>query len=1052
MVDLAFAPQHNMVAYLEKTEGNVEFHQIVDFLTSSSIHYALTRPNFPDLSVDVEAVHKEEGDNLVRAATTASLDAQQDNSVMAQIRPEGAPIQSSDPPLSAGNIVGSRKDRMEHAIELTDPVPQTPNDSPILGGHTPGSDEGSMTLKELMNLCTTLSQKVLDLEKLKTAQAKGIASLQKRVTKLEQRQSSRILGFHPFRSCTSKRHSLGRRNVSKQGRKNLKSQQKFQDINDMVDEEVIVEDKGSGEKGDSTTETVSTARPDISAARPEVSTAKPKTPPTTTTLFNDKYVTIADTLVKMKSQKAKEKGVAFKDANDSARPIRSITTLQPLLTIDPKDKGKGILQETKPVKKTKKRDQDQIERDAEVVLKIQADLDEVKTERERQEEASKVALADLYDEVQEQIDVDHELAARLTHKEQKKYTVEERSKLLAEFFERRKKQLAKERAEAIRIKPPINTQLRNLMMTYLKHTGSKEDEKRVGSRKKRAACSSSKQKSPKKQKVNDQEFVDSDKELKKRLKVLGTMRADVLDLHKIVMERFPANDPEGQGVQGFAGGEWGVVCRRRWLTEKWKREWQEVGCSVAGKMLNNVQCLYTTFMRWFTVVENEENELIPTRLVTGWRVYIDYRKLNDATRKDHFPLPFMDQMLERLAGNEYCCFIDGFSGYFQIPIDPQDQENTTFTCPYGTFAYRRMPFSLCNAPGTFQRCMMAIFHDMIEKTMEVFMEDFSEKSHFMVKEGNVLGHKISKNGIDVDKAKVDVIAKLPHPTTVKGIHSFLGHARFYRRFIQDFSKIARPMTRLLEKDTPFFFSTECIEAFQTLKRKVTESPILVSPDWDLPFELICDASDFAIALKYLFNKQDAKPRLLRWVLLLQEFDITIDDKKGAENLAPDHLYLLENPHQRVSSQQKNKFFKDVKHYFWDDPFLFKIYADQVIRWCVHGQEAVDILKACHNGPTEGHHSPNYTAKKVSDSGFYLPTIYRDAHDLVKSYDACQCQGKISQRDEMPQNSIQVCEIFDVWGINFMVPFPSSRGNKYILVAVDYLSKWVKEKALPTNDA
>ncbi|GJZ88865.1 reverse transcriptase domain-containing protein [Tanacetum coccineum] len=126
-----------------------------------------------------------------------------------------------------------------------------------------------------------------------------------------------------------------------------------------------------------------------------------------------------------------------------------------------------------------------------------------------------------------------------------------------------------------------------------------------------------------------------------------------------------------------------------------------------------------------TVVANEENELIPTRLVTGWRVCIDYRKLNEATRKDHFPLPFMDQMLERLAGNKFYCFLDGFSGYFQIPIDPQDQEKTTFTYPYGTFAFRHMPFGLCNAPNTFQRCMMAIFHDMIEKTMEVFMDDFS---------------------------------------------------------------------------------------------------------------------------------------------------------------------------------------------------------------------------------------------------------------------------------------------------------------------------------------
>jgi hypothetical protein len=589
-----------------------------------------------------------------------------------------------------------------------------------------------------------------------------------------------------------------------------------------------------------------------------------------------------------------------------------------------------------------------------------------------------------------------------------------------------------------------------------------------------------------------------------------------------------------------------------------------------------------------TVVKNDDNELIPTRLVTGWRVCIDYRKLNDATRKDHFPLPFMDQMLERLAGNEYYCFLDDFSGYFQIPIDPQDQEKTTFTCPYGTFAYRRMPFGLLNAPGTFQRCMMAIFHDMIEKTMKVFMDDFSvignsfesclsnldkilqrcedtnlslnwEKSHFMVKEGIVLGHKISKSRIEVDKAKIDVIAKLPPPITVKGVRSFLGHAGFYRRFIQDFSKIARPMTLLLEKETPFVFSDECIEAFQTLKKKLTEAPILVAPDWDLPFELMCDASDFAIgavlgqrktkhfqpihyasktlteaqahytttekellavvyafekfrpyliltkcivytdhsALKYLFPKQDAKPRLLRWVLLLQEFDIIIRDKKGDENLAADHLSRLENPHQSVlekkeinetfpletlnviscrgdsstpwfsdftnyhagnfvvkgmSSHQKNKFFKDVNHYFWDDPYLFKICADQVIRRCVHGQEAMEILKACHNGPTGGHHGPNYTARKVFDSGFYWPTIYKDAHDLVKSCYSCQRQGKITQRDEMPQNVIQVCEIFDVWGIDFMGPFPSSRGNKYILVAVDYLLKWIEAKALPTNDA
>ncbi|GJW99848.1 reverse transcriptase domain-containing protein [Tanacetum coccineum] len=493
-------------------------------------------------------------------------------------------------------------------------------------------------------------------------------------------------------------------------------------------------------------------------------------------------------------------------------------------------------------------------------------------------------------------------------------------------------------------------------------------------------------------------------------------------------------------------------------------------------------------------------------------------------------------MLERLAGNEFYCFLDGFSGYFQIPIDPQDQEKTTFTCPYGTFAYKRMPFGLCNAPGTFQRCMTAIFHDMIEKTME-------EKCHFMDKEGIVLGHKISKSGLEVDRAKVEVIAKLPYPTTVKGVRSFLGHAGFYRRFIQDFSKIARPMTHLLEKETPFVFSDECKQAFNDLRKKLIESPILVVPNWDYDFEIMCDASDFALgavlgqrkdkhfhpihyailsktivytdhsAIKYLMAKQDAKSRLLRWILLLQEFNLEIRDKKGAENVAADHLSRLENPHKNelekqditesfpleslgkveevkeinvndnvlnnvnmlsdnttpwfadlanyhagnfvkkgMSSQQKKKFFKDAKHYYWDDPYLFKICADQVIRRCVFGKEANEILMACHNGPTGGHHSANYTARKVFDTGFFWPTIYKDAFNLVKHCDACQRQGKISQRDEMPQNAIQVCEIFDLWGIDFMGPFPSSRGNKYILVAVDYLSKWVEAKFLKSIDA
>nr|GEX94048.1 reverse transcriptase domain-containing protein [Tanacetum cinerariifolium] len=387
------------------------------------------------------------------------------------------------------------------------------------------------------------------------------------------------------------------------------------------------------------------------------------------------------------------------------------------------------------------------------------------------------------------------------------------------------------------------------------------------------------------------------------------------------------------------------------------------------------------------------------------------RKLNDANRKDNFPLPFMDQMLERLAENEFYCFIDGFSGYFQIPIDPQDQEKTIFTCPYETFAYRRMPFGLCNAPG----------------------------------------HKISKSGIKVDREKVDVIANLPHPTTVKGVRSFLGQRK--TKHFQPIHYVSKTTTEAqIHYTTTEKEMLAVVYAFEKFRPYLFLYKTIV----------YTDHSD----LKYLLSKQDAKPRLLRWILLLKEFDITIRDKIGSENLAADHLSRLENPHKDVfenkdinenfpletlgsissestlgfadianfhagnfikkglTSQQKKKFFKDVKHYFWDDPYFFRI--------CHHGAKLI--------------------AKKVFDAGFFWPTIYRDAHAMIKSCNTCQRQGKISQKDEMPQNAIQVCEIFDVWGINFIGTFPSSRGNKYILIAIDYLSKWVEAKALPTNDA
>nr|GEZ45830.1 retrovirus-related Pol polyprotein from transposon 17.6 [Tanacetum cinerariifolium] len=403
--------------------------------------------------------------------------------------------------------------------------------------------------------------------------------------------------------------------------------------------------------------------------------------------------------------------------------------------------------------------------------------------------------------------------------------------------------------------------------------------------------------------------------------------------------------------------------------------------------------------------DNEKSALIEVlKLVTGWRVCIDFRKLNEATRKDHFPLPFMDQMLERLAGNEYYCSLDGFSGYFQIPIDPKDQEKTTFTCPYGTFAYKRIPFGFCNALGTFQRCMMAFFHDMIEQTMEVFMNDFS-----------VFGNSFFACLTNLErmlKRCEDTKLALNWEKT-----NFM---------VKEDIKTHDPSFR---EKFPFIFSNDCIQAFKTLKEKLTEAPILIAPNWDQPFELMCDASDYAVgailwqrvekhfrpihytsktmtqaetnytttkkemlavvyafekfrsylimnksivytdhsALKYLFTKKDAKARLLRWILLLQEFDIKVIDTKGAENYAVDHLLRLENPYENIFDP------KEINETF---PLEY-------------------LNKVAHQDP--------------STSWFADFANYHVGKFIIK-------------------------------GHRFHGTIPSSKGNKYILVAVDYLSK------------
>ncbi|KAK4381837.1 Retrovirus-related Pol polyprotein from transposon.6 [Sesamum angolense] len=463
-----------------------------------------------------------------------------------------------------------------------------------------------------------------------------------------------------------------------------------------------------------------------------------------------------------------------------------------------------------------------------------------------------------------------------------------------------------------------------------------------------------------------------------------------------------------------------------------------------------------------TVVKNQNGELVPMRVQNGWRMCIDFRRLNLATRKDHFPLPFIDQMLERLAGKAYFCFLDGFSGYYQIAIAQRRPRKDNFYMPIRHFRIQAHAFGLCNAPGTFQRCMMSIFSEYIEKCIEVFMDDFTvyggsfdeclshlakvlrrcietnlvlnfEKCHFMVDQGIVLGHVISSRGIEVDKAKVDLIVNLPYPTSVREIRSFLGHAGFYRRFIKDFAKIAQPLSQLLQKDANFVFGGDCQEAFDELKRALTSAPIIQPPDWSTPFEIMCDASNYAVgavlgqkiekthhviyyasktldaaqcnysttekellaivfaldkfrsyllgskivvfsdhaALKHLLSKKESKPRLIRWILLLQEFDLTIKDRKGSENLVADHL-------SRLIREEDDTPICDS----FPGERLFKM-QDQVVRRCVPNDEYNSVLTFCHTFACGGHFGPKRTTRKVLDCGMYWNTLFKDAYEFCK---------------------------------------------------------------------
>eukprot|EP00253_Pinus_taeda_P020719 PITA_20719 len=371
----------------------------------------------------------------------------------------------------------------------------------------------------------------------------------------------------------------------------------------------------------------------------------------------------------------------------------------------------------------------------------------------------------------------------------------------------------------------------------------------------------------------------------------------------------------------------------------------------------------------------------------------------------------MDQVLDGLAGKKLFSFLDGFSGYNQIQISPEDQDKTTFTCPWGTFAYRALPFGLCNAPVTFHRAVLSIFPELVHDSVEIYMDDFTpygsnfqealtnleifltkciemnlslnpEKCEFLMTEGIMLGHTISQQGLQVDPKKIAIIQWVPPPQ--KQFDLMIIDKPGKENFVADF------LSRL----------------------------------------------DLSVGEEGMMDDQMPNEHLFSILVLLPWF-ANITNYLVSEQFPP-----------QISSKEKRKIMRKSAPFTWIEGNLFKLGPDQILRCCVRDKEVFYILATCHDGPCGGHFAAKRTAFKIIQAGYYWPTLHQDVKRYISQCDRCQRMGKPTPRDEMLLQPQVTFEPFENWGMDFMGPRnPPSKQNCYIIVCTDYLIKWVETKTI-----